>query len=532
MASVVGKRVNGRTYYYLVSSGRVGGKPRVVSQRYLGSADDIAAAFDGGGSEPSRTWQLSFGTVAAAWQAVTDLDVVRTVDDVVGRGRARVSVGQYVGLAVLHRIAAPGAPLDLAGWWPTTAAERFVRPRVDRAALEHRRVWRALGRITPEHIDEIQRALAPKLLDGFGADAPVLALDVPDFAVLQESSEVAGMAYLATLDGAVPLLSRLYRPDVPFSSVLGSLADRYASLTNGTVTVVAGAGQRAQADLGSRLGLPFVGPLVPGDHPELVRTSISRMKSVDGIPGVAYTERHAELGGVDQRVILVVSESLRTAQERELRRNLSHATRRLDDLAAVVASDPPGQSRDKLLAEIARIAYFRWSERVLSTRLDGSERSRFRLRWSVDEAALDRLRDELLGKQLLVTDREDWSASQVITAYRARYRLESTVRHLDSPLLPTASLAAHALISVLATTVTHLLRRQAQRVGLDLSVRDLLDQLAGIEETVLRYPSTGGRPRTRRLLTDLDPTRQLLFDRFELSRCAPERRAPADRPGR
>ena len=32
MASIVGKKQGNKTYYYLVESARVGGKPRIVSQ--------------------------------------------------------------------------------------------------------------------------------------------------------------------------------------------------------------------------------------------------------------------------------------------------------------------------------------------------------------------------------------------------------------------------------------------------------------------------------------------------------------------
>jgi len=42
------------------------------------------------------------------------------------------------------------------------------------------------------------------------------------------------------------------------------------------------------------------------------------------------------------------------------------------------------------------------------------------------------------------------------------------------------------------------MRRMARQAGLHLSVRELLDILAGIEESVLIYPSTGGRPKARR----------------------------------
>jgi hypothetical protein len=85
-------------------------------------------------------------------------------------------------------------------------------------------------------------------------------------------------------------------------------------------------------------------------------------------------------------------------------------------------------------------------------------------------------------------------------------------------------------VRILATTVSHLMRRTAQQAGLDLSVRDLIDRLAGIEETELRFPSRGGRPRTRRLLADRDADQQRLFEVFGLHRYAP-RRALRETPG-
>ena len=39
------------------------------------------------------------------------------------------------------------------------------------------------------------------------------------------------------------------------------------------------------------------------------------------------------------------------------------------------------------------------------------------------------------------------------------------------------------------------MRLRARRAGLQLSVRQLLAQLAGIGETILIYPSAGGRPK-------------------------------------
>lgn len=52
-------------------------------------------------------------------------------------------------------------------------------------------------------------------------------------------------------------------------------------------------------------------------------------------------------------------------------------------------------------------------------------------------------------------------------------------------------------------------------------VRDLLGQLAAIGETVLVYPSTGGRPKARRMTTELVSGQPALHDIFGLRRWAP-----------
>jgi hypothetical protein len=50
MPSIVGKRRGKHTYYYLVESARVDGKPRIVSQEYLGTAEEVMAKLAGASS--------------------------------------------------------------------------------------------------------------------------------------------------------------------------------------------------------------------------------------------------------------------------------------------------------------------------------------------------------------------------------------------------------------------------------------------------------------------------------------------------
>ncbi|MGH3934278.1 MAG: hypothetical protein ACRDS1_04760 [Pseudonocardiaceae bacterium] len=58
---MISKQISGKTYYYLATSARVDGKPRIVDQRYLGTAAEIEAAMDGTTQMPARTRPLAFG---------------------------------------------------------------------------------------------------------------------------------------------------------------------------------------------------------------------------------------------------------------------------------------------------------------------------------------------------------------------------------------------------------------------------------------------------------------------------------------
>src|SRR5215468_8560331 len=109
--------------------GRVGGVPRMISERYLGTAEDIAAAVDGARVEPERTRHLAFGAVAAVWGMLARLEVAGIVDDVIGGQPPGLplSVGTYLALATLNRVVDPCSKLGFASWWATTAADRFTR---------------------------------------------------------------------------------------------------------------------------------------------------------------------------------------------------------------------------------------------------------------------------------------------------------------------------------------------------------------------------------------------------------------------
>jgi hypothetical protein len=85
------------------------------------------------------------------------------------------------------------------------------------------------------------------------------------------------------------------------------------------------------------------------------------------------------------------------------------------------------------------------------------------------------------------------------------------------------NIRVHVFTCVLALQIAHLMRLKARRAGLDISVRVMLAELAGISETVLLYKGDRGRPRAHRMLTDTTPTQDKLSGIFGLARYAPRR---------
>ena len=552
MASIVGKRRGNQTYYYLVESARVRGKPRIVSQQYLGSADEVIAKLSetptGG---PKRSRHRRFGDLAAVWSMLARLDVAGIVDEVAPRrADAAASVGTYLALACANRIVDPCSKRGFADWWATTAGPRWVK--LGRAAVDHRRFWDAMDRLGEAELRAIETRLGRAMVAQFGLDLTGLALDMTNFATFidtgNEKAPIAqrgkakqkrtdlrlvGLALVLTRDGGVPVISHAYpgdRPDVTqFSTVVDELVARYRDLVSGveSLTVVYDAGQNSGDNhaVVEAHGIGFVGSLPPSDHPDLLAIPDRDFRPVDGdrYPGLRYIDTTITALGVTRRAVLTHSANLRAKQSRGLDQTLATARRRLTELAARLARGHTRGDRTKVEAEIAAI---------LAVTLTGEQPAELRLTWRTDTRARTQLEQRLFGKRILFTNR-DWPVPDVVAAYRSQSDAEFGFRQLKDPHVVSFSpmhhwtdskIRVHVFYCVLALAVAHLMRRQADHAGLHLSVRELLDHLAGIEETELLYHDGGkGRPRVQRMLTDMTPTQQQLADLFDIHQYAPTR---------
>jgi transposase len=555
--SIVGKKQGNKTYYYLVESARVGGKPRIVSQRYLGPADEIVARLAGAGAgEPDRTRHLAFGDVSAVWGVLERLKVAETVDEVVGprRADAAASVGTYIALATLNRVTDPCSKLAFSDWWAKTAGDRLVK--LPAAALDHRRFWAAMDDLGQTELADIERRIVATMVEAFDVDLSGLVLDMTNFATYIGSGNdrapiaqrghakqkradlrIIGLGLVVSTDGGVPLVSHAYPGNLPdvsqFKTMVDELVARFSTLGGdaGELTLVFDAGQNSQDNfaLFEASPLHFVGSLPPSDHLDLLAVAKSRYRPVDKarFPGLRAFETHKVVFGTERRIVVTHSDELHTKQSAGFDQALAKAGRQLSELQARLERGKTRRPREKVEAEIAEIVKPKWLGRVISTTVTGDEPADMRLSWSTGPEARDSLEDELFGKRVLFTDKDKTAAptAVIVADYRSQEAAEGDFRQMKDPKVVSFSpmfhwteqkIRVHVFYCVLALAVARLMVREADRHGAHMSVRELLGTLAGVQETVLLYQGERGRPRARRMLTEMGPAQRRLYDIFGL----------------
>ncbi len=567
MASVVGKKRGNATYYYLVESARVDGKPRIVSQEYLGTADELAAAMRGGGlGLPDRTQHRDFGAVAAAWGVLEDLGVAALIDEAAGprRADAGASAGTYLALAALNRVVAPCSKLGFADWWAKTAAPRFTG--VPGTVLDHRRFWDAMHSVTLEQLEQASGAIAQRAVGAFGLDCSSVALDMTNFATFIDTANgrapvaqrgkakqkrsdlrLVGLGLVVTRDGGIPLTWRAYpgnKPDVTqFPDMITQLKARYEAVTAACgqqpadMTVVFDAGQNSEDNFTflAGTGLGYIGSVPASDCPDLTALPASARSLVDKgrFGGLTGYDTRRVVYGAERRAILTHSPELHDSQALGFTgTTLAKAGQKLGELAATLARGKTRRPREKVAAEIETITAKPWVRRVITWELAGDKSKDLRLTWRVDPDARAALEKEIFGKHVLITGHDDWPVTDVVAGYRSQSEAESGFRQLKDTRVVSFSpmfhwtehnIRVHVFTCVLALQIAHLMRLQARRAGLDMSVRVLLSELSGIGETVLLYQGDRGRPRAHRMLTDTTPVQDKLSCIFGLDRYAPKR---------
>ncbi len=554
--------IDGHTYYYARYCQRVDGKPKIVRQVYLGKIEDLVAAAEQSHQPPPprEADVAAFADVAALFQIASQLDVVLLLDSILpAKRRQGLSTGQYLLLAAMNRAVSPTSKLQFADWYRQTVLTRLVP--ADPAWLSSQNFWNHMELVRPAHILEFEKHMTRRLVERFQLDLRALVYDGTNFFTYINTRTPAklpqrghnkqkrgdlrqvSLGLLVSADFHIPLFHKVYAGNVndstEFRSITEELSAHYRQLAESCehITVVFDKGNNSEAAFATLQDTPFhfVGSLVPSQHPDLLAIPRRRFRTLTtaGLEGVEVYRTQKKVFGQPRTLVVTFNQLLLDGQLQGLTASLRKARRKLRDLQTQLQRRREGKVKggkaptlDAVRKQIQSICSAHFVEKILQANVQ-ELRKGLELTFHTDQAALNRLCRVQFGKTILFTDNADWPDEQIVLAYRSQYHIEDAFKQMKNPHFlgwspmfhwTDSKIQVHAFYCVLALLLTSLLQRQLAQKGEKMSINRMLEELAGIRETLLVYPRRQGQRQcpTTTCLTRMSPLQQRLFSTLGL----------------
>lgn len=578
MASIVPRKPKGcpRPVYYYHETYRVkvnpsdkgkgpgSGKSKVKSHDvYLGTAEQVMAKIQNG-QRPSEVAKKEFGLVCAALNVAEEIGVVDVIDRCVPKRRQGLTVGQYLLIGALNKIASPTSRNGIRDWINKTVLPE--RLGVDPDLLTSQNFWDHFDMILCEkelkenkeklqrgEIDEselfndeviyrIEEGIWERVLDRYHVQLESVIYDSTNFYSFispttdsflartghnkhgRHNLRQVGLAMAVTKAPCLPLMHVLYhgRKADPklFPDALTDLVKRYLDLTNGTrkLTVVFDKGNNSKSNIQAACNheLRVVGSLVPSHHRDLTGVRLMRYNEIEGRP-VYVTQK--EVFGIPAKVAVVYNDATYRRKKRQLRQGINELK---DELIACFDSN---NHKPKSEIELAIRDILTQSDyaRYVVVEIKGRRYKRLECRINL-KTYRDKLRT--FGKNILFTNDLDMSTKDLISFYKGKNEIEDQFKQMNDPnsiaFRPRyhwtdTKIKVYALMCVLALLILQLMNHKASSHGLEMSNGVLKQELSDIVEVAMVYSIS----HVEKQLTSMSTIQKRLFDIFHLHKYAP-----------
>jgi transposase len=547
MASLIAKLKGNKRYYYVVESARVNGQPRIVDQIYLGTAERVAALVkDRTAPLPLSATVREFGLPGALWLAAQRTGLVDVLMAIWPPGRSGPSAAHYLLLAAIHRICRPGPKTEVADWYRHSilaAVWGFPPERFTSQAF-----WDCFEQLVPEALKDEDAAEAPlnevqqRLVGLWRTQQQVrprlLAYDTTNFytyfATTNTRSKLAqrghnkqgrhnlrqiGLSFVLDGEHGLSLCHRLYRGDTPDVAELAMTVQRVVQLLDQhqiprhTVTLVMdkGAAALTNTTLLTEAGLGWICALPWTQAPADLRARPVEELAGCPQPGVRAAAERRLVHGAEYLCVVKYSASFASEQLQSVTTSVSKIVQALRRFAVDLRKPQARFTEEQIHRKIKRWLAVPYVSELIHYTLERRE-GHWHLQFSFDHAALLQMLAQRFGRTLLLTNRLDWTAEQIISGYDGQQRIEQVFRGLkDGEWLgwgpmhhwTDSKIRIHAFYCMLGITLLQTIAREAQAAWAGLTMERLLEELQRIHQVVLLYPPQGetGPARTATVLS-------------------------------
>jgi transposase len=568
MASLVAKKKGNKLYYYVVESARVDGKPRIVHQAYLGTAEKLAEMVrDRTAPVPLAATSRQFGLPAALWAAAQQTGVWDLLQSLWPTPRSGPSPAHYLLLAAIHRICQPGPKTEVPDWYRSSILSTLWEFPPERFTSQA--FWDAFEQILPEGHEALSPADDPleqaqlRLLGLWKEKQQVsrrlLAYDTTNFYTYIASSNgrnqlaqrghnkqgrhnlrQVGLSYVLDGEHGLSLCHHVYPGNVAdveeFSTALTRITRMLDQnqIARETVTLVLDKGSAALANTVAleEAGVGWISALPWNQAPAELRTRATEELPAcsSAQPGVRAVAEKTLVHGREYLCVVKYSASFAGEQLHSLTTSLSRVLQSLRRLTMELKKPKARWKQEQIERKIRRWLSASFLAELVRYQLQEQDGG-WHLQFDFDSAALPQLLNQRLGRTVLLTNRMDWSAEQVVAGYGGQQSIERVFRGLKDgewlgwdPMYhwTDRKIRIHAFYCMLGISLLQYVHQQAKTAWADLSVEQLLEELGQIQQFALLYPPQGekGPPRTAYVLSQQSLAQQALVKTLGLAAMA------------
>ena len=539
--ATISKRTNkSGIYYYLVESARVNGKPRIVKQIYLGTAERIEKAVQRMSSEmqianPELVTVFDFGAVTALYSVAERLGICRIIDDVAGKRKQGLPASASILLAAINRVVAPTSKNAFYEWFDKTVLYKIF-PGANAKNLSSQGFWNNMEALDEDKIRMIEDAITKQVVSRYSIDYECLLFDNTNFFTYLDTAnpstlakrghckqkrtdlKIVGLSLMVSPDHNIPLFHEAYPGNTndaqQFSNIIDKLKNRYGHLGNGecAVTLVFDKGNNNEENIQRLIDTQpcpfhFVGGLRLNQCQELLDIPKEDFVPLDGYFHNTTAYRAVKkVYGREFTVVVTHNPELYTAQMDGILANIAFCEKTLSALKERLqlrrdgivkkGKTPTVESVKKNISDILSAEHMR---DIFDCAVKNEPDQTPELIFSLNEERWSMLQERILGKSILFTDHGDWSNEQIVGAYRSQYHVEEAFKQMKNTDYLTfrpvrhftdAHIRVHAFYCVLALTLTCLLNKELEQMGHTISIHRMLDKFQEARQVVSVYTDT------------------------------------------
>jgi transposase len=467
MAFIQARTSRGKKYWSIVESRRIDGKPRPVILEYLGTADTLLKRLQKFPDLKIKTY--SHGDSAALVNIAVELDIVDIINKHVPVGknnkkpkRDNLTVGASLLLGAIGRACRPTSKLGWHEWAKTTSLEYNLKSSFKKLDSQH--FWDQMDALPADKIPFIEEEIINNLIKKYKIKLDSLLYDTSNFFTFIDSANAhcdlpqrgknkqkrydlrqIGLALLVSKKDQFPLFHRTYKGnsvDVTiFKDVFSSLVERIKKISKELtdITIVFDKGNNSKnnfAMIDSEEDFHYVGGLVSSYHKDLIREANENFSPIkiedEEVP--AYRIKK-DVWGKERTCIVTISKQLKEGQIRGINQHLEKKSKILEEFKQQLESPKKRKKFDKsqIKERLGKTIKGQFIDEILKYELIELGSGDFSFTYFIDQDAFQRLKDEILGRRILVTNRHDWKNEEIILAYRGQSKVEYAFRNVKNP---------------------------------------------------------------------------------------------------